>query len=132
MLDTNVASRIVRGDHRGLLGRLASEPLEAVTVSVVTRAELLYGAAKRGNPVGLSRRLRAFLERATVLSWTPDTADVYAELRASIEAAGLSLAPLDLMIAAHARAEHATLVSADKAFAKLGNRISLEDWTKGA
>jgi len=32
------------------------------------------------------------------------------------------------MIAAHAKAEHATLVSRDKAFARLGHRISLENW----
>ena len=101
-------------------------------MSAVTEAELVYGLARRGNPAGLTRKVEAFLARTTVLAWDSDVARVHATLRADIERDGLSLSPLDLLIAAHARSEHAVLVSADKAFAKLGNRIALEDWTKGS
>ena len=128
MLDTNIASDVIRGTRRAVLERLTAEPLEAITVSCVTEAELRYGVAKRGYPDGLVRRVGAFLERATVLAWSSDVAAVYGALRTSIESDGLSLAPLDMMIAAHAKTVHATLVTRDRAFARLGERLHVETW----
>ena len=130
MLDTNAASQVISGKVPAVRTRLTAEPMEAITVSAVTEAELRYGLARRGNPAGLVRKVETFLARTAVLSWDSDVARVHAALRAELAAAGLSLSPLDLLIAAHAKSEHATLVSADRAFARLGNRIALEDWTR--
>lgn len=52
-----------------------------------------------------------------------------ARLRASIEAEGLSLGPLDMMIAVHAKAARAVLVSRDRAFGRLGERVAVEGWS---
>ena len=129
MLDTNIASHIIKGDIPQLADRLARVPMQSVLVSAVTEAELLYGVAKRGYPAGLSTRVHEFLIRVEVLPWTHDVAVVYADLRASCEAGGVTLAPMDMMIAAHAREADAILVTRDRAFSRVPVGLTLEDWT---
>ena len=128
LLDTNIASHIIKGDILAVRQRLAALPMRSIFLSAVSQAELAYGVAKRGHPVGLTTRVREFLARVGVLPWTSEVADVYGELRASCEARGISLGSLDMMIAAHARAESAVLVTRDKAFSHLSAELQLENW----
>lgn len=130
MLDTNTVSHVIRGDIPLVRQRLASVPMHGVAVSVITEAEMLYGLAKRGHPAGLAARVREFLIRVDVLVWTREVATAYGDLRAVCEKTGITLAPLDMMIAAHAKTVGATLVSADRAFSRIPDGLKLEDWTK--
>lgn len=129
LLDTNIASHIIKGDIPRVRERLAGLPMESIMISVVTEAELRYGVAKRGHPGGLVQRVGEFLIRVEILPWTSEVAEAYGNLRAASEAAGTSLAPLDMMIAAHARAMDAILVTRDRAFARLPGNLPIEDWT---
>lgn len=131
MLDTNIASHVIKGDIPLVLKRLAGVPMSSIAVSAVTEAELHYGVAKRGNPEGLATRVHEFLIRVDVLHWTRDAARAYGSLRAACEATGVTLAPMDMMIAAHAHAAGAILVTRDQAFSRVPDGLILEDWTKG-
>lgn len=128
LLDTNIASHVIRGDRPAISQRLATLPMEEIAISSVTEGELLYGLAKRNYPVALTRRVREFLLRVDVLPWDREVAQAYADLRAGCEAKGLSLAPLDMMIAAQAVAADAVLVTNDKAFARLPDPLRMESW----
>jgi len=130
MLDTNIASHVIKGDQPGISRRLVSLPMEDIVISSVTEGELLYGLAKRGYPKALSERVRQFLLRVDVLPWDHDVARTYGDLRAACEAKGVTLAPLDLMIAAHAVATDATLVTRDKAFARVPEPLRIDDWAE--
>ncbi|MCW7537069.1 type II toxin-antitoxin system VapC family toxin [Aquabacterium sp. A7-Y] len=139
LLDTNMASHVIKGDIPSVRSRLVDVPMQCVAVSVVTQAELLYGVAKRGHPQGLTTRVREFLARVRVVPWTEEVAEVYGRLRASCEAAGVPLAPMDMMIAAHAKAlslaaaqvaDTAVLITRDRAFARVPGGLSLDDWTQ--
>ena len=130
ILDTNIASHVIKGDLPIIRERLAAVPMQEVAVSVVTQAELQYGVAKRGYPMGLATRVREFLVRVTVLPWTPDIAVAYGDLRVSCEAVGVMLAPLDMMIAAHAKALDAVLVTRDRVFGLVPSGLRLADWAE--
>ncbi|MGE8940843.1 type II toxin-antitoxin system VapC family toxin [Leptospira interrogans] len=130
MLDTNIASHIIKGDQPAIIQRLASLPMEDIVISSVTEGELLYGLAKRGHPKALSERVRQFLLRVDVLPWDHDVTQTYGDLRAACEAKGVTLAPLDMMIAAHAVATEATLVTRDKVFARVSEPLRIDDWTR--
>ncbi len=141
LLDTNIASHIIKGDIPQVRERLVTVPMHCVAVSAITQAELLYGVAKRGHPAGLATKVREFLARVAVLPWTAEVAEAYGDLRAACEADGVTLAPMDMMIAAHAKAltraaaqsgDQAILVTRDGAFSKARapGGLTLEDWTK--
>ena len=128
LLDTNMASHVIRGDLPGVRERLAALPVHSAAVSAVTRGELMYGLAKRGNPTALGALIHEFLIRVEILPWTGEVADVYGALRAACRVRGVGLEALDMMIAAQALAVGAILVTRDKAFSHVENGLKVEDW----
>jgi tRNA(fMet)-specific endonuclease VapC len=128
MLDTNIASHVIKGDQPEIIKRLVSLPMEDIVISSVTEGELRYGLAKRGYPKALSERVQQFLLRVDVLPWDRDVTRTYGDVRAKCEANGVTLAPLDMMIAAHAVATNATLVTRDRTFARVPEALRIDDW----
>ncbi len=119
MLDTNVISHIMQGRDTQLLARLTKLPVGQVVMSSVTLAELEYGLHRKGQPARLRNALTQVLLRMDVLPWDEDVATCYGGFCANLEAQGINLSDFDMMIAAHAVAVDATLVSRDKAFAQV-------------
>ena len=132
LLDTNVVSHIMQGRDCGLLKRLAELSVGQVVISSVTLAELEYGLHRKGQPVRLRNALTQVLLRMDVLPWDEDVATCYGEFCARLEAQGINLSDFDMMIAAHAVAVNATLVSRDKAFSQVpagvNQGLKLEIW----
>jgi len=129
MLDTNMASYIIKENSPEVRQRLAMLPMDSIVVSVVTQAELLYGLARKGRPEALAKLIQAFLLRVRVLPWDSSAATVYGDFRASCAASGITLGALDMMIAAHAIAARAVLVTHDKTFSLVsGSVLATEDW----
>ena len=128
MLDTNIVSHIMQGRDEALLQRLSAVPVGDVVMSSVTLAELEYGLQRKGNPPRLKNAMEQVLLRVDVLPWDEPVARCYGELCASLEAKGINLGGMDMMIAAHAVTVGATLVSRDKAFAQAAQRLRVEVW----
>jgi tRNA(fMet)-specific endonuclease VapC len=126
LLDTNMVSYVVSGASataRAQLLRLDGK--STVYVSAISEAELRFGMTKGPkHPIRIAMMER-FLMKATVLPWGREEAVAYGELRARLQAAGTPLGALDTLIAAHALAIDAVLVTHDKAFHKL-NKAGLE------
>ena len=116
MLDTNALSAVVKGRVPTLARRLFPR---SFCVSVVTEAEIRFGLAHRPQKGDFRASVERMLNRIDIRPWTSATARSYGPLRAELAAVGRPLAPLDLMIAAHALAEGATLITADRAFAQV-------------
>ncbi len=129
LLDTNIASHIMRRDDGLVLKRLGDLAAEQVAISAVTKGELLYGLAKRGNFPVLMKTIRGFLQTVAVLPWTDETAETYGTLKATCRARGIGLSALDMMIAAHAVSLGAVLVSRDRAFGHIGDELKVVDWS---
>jgi len=129
LLDTNVISHIMQGRDTQILSRLAKLPVGQVAISSVTLAEIEYGIQRRGQPMALRNALTQVLLHMDVLPWDATAATCYGELCSSLESQGINLSDFDMMIAAHAVALKAILVSRDKAFANIPKqRLKLEVW----
>jgi tRNA(fMet)-specific endonuclease VapC len=127
LLDTNAVSALLR--QRGPVCERASRvPLSSLSISSVTSGELHYGLAKRPQATSLAKLVNEFLRYTDISPWTDAIAPHYGMLRATLEGKGTTIAPLDLMIAAHALALDAVLVSADRAFQMIDG-LQVEDWT---
>lgn len=125
MLDTNAVTAIARGRDARLQGLVATRP---VCLSVLVEAELRYGLARRPVHADVRRIIETLLDGVEVRPWHSACARRYASLRAALEQDGLPLSPVDLLIASHAIAEACTLVTADRAFARVPG-LQMLDWT---
>jgi tRNA(fMet)-specific endonuclease VapC len=129
LLDTNVISHIMQGRDAKLLARLAKLTIGQAVISSVTLAEIEYGIQRRGSSEKLRNALTQVLLHMDVLPWDASAATCYGDLCSILETQGINLSDFDMMIAAHAVALKATLVSRDKAFARSPKqRLKHEVW----
>jgi tRNA(fMet)-specific endonuclease VapC len=82
-------------------------------------AELLYGARLREENPAVMAAVRAFLIRVSIHPWDEAAAEAHARIRASSKRRGGSAGAFDLMIAAHAEALGAVMVTRDAAIKNL-------------
>ena len=127
MLDTNTVSHLVKS-HPRVTQNLVDVPIASLSISSITEGELLFGLAKRPEAKKLHLIVREFLRYVDVLPWDSQVAGDYGLIRAELEKQGKIIAPLDLLIAAHALSIKAILVTNDRAFSQMPQLI-IEDWT---
>ncbi len=129
MLDTNMVSYIVKGKSPAARAKLLNlKDGDIACISSITEAEIKYGLSKRPDATGLRALMESFLASIQVLSWGRDEADAYGPLRANLEAAGKTLASMDLMIAAHVITINAVLVTNDQVFKQVEGLSSAVNW----
>src|SRR5882724_2901676 len=129
LLDTNMASYVIKGNVPRVRERLLTVPMAEVGISVVTEAELRFGVARIPEAVRLKTAVEEFLLRVEVLPWNSEAAQYYAEVRAALERAGKPMGNMDMMIAAQALAAQAALVTHDRVFRRV-KQLKIEDWSK--
>jgi len=129
MLETDTCSYIMKRSHPLVLKRLQSVPVSDVCMSVVTKAELLYGVEVSPRRAQDAAALAAFLPYVEALDLTDNAAIHYAEIRADLKKRGEMIGANDLFIAAHARAMGLMLVTNNVAEFERVHGLSLENWT---
>ena len=126
MLDTNIVSDIIR-NPAGPAAQRARAVADSVCVSVIVAAELRYGCARKASPQ-LRRRVEAFLAEVPVLPFDVPADSAYGGIRAELEAAGRPIGSNDLLIAAHACAMAATVVTANVGEFRRVPGLNVENW----
>lgn len=124
-----MASYILSG--RSLAARQKLREVEVyagVAVSAITQGEILFGIEKKPEGLRLRAAVEMFLDAVQVLPWDMSIAPAYGKLRANLSSAGKNLSGLDMLIAGHAFALGATLVSHDGDFAQANAFVQVVDW----
>jgi tRNA(fMet)-specific endonuclease VapC len=129
MLDTDTCSYIMKRSHPLVLNRLQSVPVDDVCMSVVTKAELLYGVEVSPRRAHDAAALAAFLPYLDAVALDEDAALHYAEIRANLKRRGTMIGANELFIAAHARALGVTLVTNNTAEFERVPDLRLANWT---
>ena len=127
MLDTHTCIYIINQRPPQVRAHFEGLRYGAVVVSSITGAELAFGVAKSG-----SRRnqdaLEKFLAPLEVLPFDSEAMCAYGGLRARLQASGQPIGALDTLIAAHALAVGATLVTNNLAKFDCVPRLACENW----
>ena len=127
MLDTNVVSGIVRDPGGAVARRAAAHEPGSIAISVIVAAELRYGAERRGS-ARLTRQLEAVLSAIETLPLAEPADRHYGAIRTALERIGRPIGHNDLLIAAHARALKATLVTYNsREFGRVPG-LTVEQW----
>ena len=129
LLDTNTVTYIVNGQSMKARKRLKEELVySAVSISAITQAEILFGLEKKPEATRLRAAVAALFQALPILAWDGQAAQAYAGFRARLSVAGKSLSAMDLLIASHASAAHAVLVTHDKALLQVASLLNVVDW----
>lgn len=128
LIDTDVCVDYLRGRSPRLAKRLEDCDPSEVRLSVVTEAELRFGALNSAHPSKSLAILEQFAGALQIVDFDSSCARRYAEARVHLESRGTPIGPNDLLIAATALAHDFTLVTHNtREFGRvLGLRI--EDW----
>lgn len=129
MLDTNAASAAMRGTA-GMDERLRRLQPAQWCISAVTRSELRYGSARMPEATKIARYVDGFLATARTEPWDEAAADMHGRLRARLSLRGTPIGDFDEMIAAHALALDAVLVTDNTRHFKRVDGLALENWVR--
>jgi tRNA(fMet)-specific endonuclease VapC len=128
MLDTDTCSYIVKRSNPAVLKRLQSVPIADVCISVITKAELLYGVEVSPRKQIDQAAVDAFLRNVAVSDFSGICAVHYAEIRADLKRRGMMIGAHDLFIAAHARALGLILVTNNVREFRRVRGLAIENW----
>jgi tRNA(fMet)-specific endonuclease VapC len=128
MLDTNICIHAIRRNAPEVLRRLERIRPQDVAISSVVAAELWTGVMKSSERQRNEAALTEFLAFVEVLDWPVEAARVYGEIRAELEAKGRPIGAMDLLIAAHAVHEQATLVTRNSGEFQRVRGLKVESW----
>ena len=127
MLDTNIISDLIRNPQGRAAKRVAKVGEDNICTSIIVAAELRYGCAKSGSQ-RLLKAVEDLLGEIEVLPFDAPADTEYGGIRSELEAAGKPIGGNDLLIAAHACATGATIVTANTAEFKRIRGLSVENW----
>ena len=113
-----------------VLHRLRDELGGGLCISSITLAELEHGMKHSSYPVKNEQALLRFLAPLSILPFGAGAASEYGEIRACLQHKGTPIGPLDMLIAAHARAERMILVTNNvREFERVPD-LELESWAE--
>ena len=127
LLDTNAASAAIRG-NAGIDHRLKTMPAASWSISAITYSELRYGLAVKPEALKLARLVESFMELTVIEPWNKAAADSHGRLRARLRLDGSPIGDFDEMIAAHALALNAVLVTDNMRHFQCVPGLSIENW----
>jgi tRNA(fMet)-specific endonuclease VapC len=128
LLDTNICIYLIKGKFPSVRFKFKQCTKEGVGVSSVSIAELEYGVAKSGLDKQ-RKKLDVFLPQLSHFSFDGDAAKIYGALRSRLEVMGKPIGSMDMLIAAHAMALGATLVTNNSREFNRVQGLKLENWT---
>jgi tRNA(fMet)-specific endonuclease VapC len=127
LLDTNIISDLIRNPQGKAARRIAKAGDDNICTSIIVAAELRYGCAKSGS-IRLLKAVEDLLGEIAVLPFDVPADTGYGRIRSGLEAAGKPVGGNDLLIAAHAQAIGATVVTANTDEFKRIRGLNVENW----
>ena len=128
MLDTNLCIDLMRGKSAAAFKRLRSLAVDEAGISTITLGELRFGASKSARQAHHQSLIIAFCAPLAIAAFDAHAAEVYGTIRAALETGGAPIGPLDTLIAAHALALGATIVTANVREFQRVPRLVVENW----
>jgi tRNA(fMet)-specific endonuclease VapC len=127
VLDTNTCIYALKRKGR-VVERLRDHLPDDLGITIVTVAELWFGAHKSARPAAARREMDGFLEPFEVLPFDREAAEAYARSRLALERMGRPIGERDLLIASIALARGLTVVTHNLSeFGRVAG-LKAEDW----
>ena len=132
LLDSNVLSDIMRnpdGPAASMFERKAFDSDSSLLTSIIVACEMRYGVARKQSPA-LAQRVDRVLASVEVVALSSGADSAYADLRTELERKGQPISQNDMLIAAHALALDAVLVTDNVREFKRVKGLKIENWLR--
>lgn len=127
LLDSNICIYIIKEQPPQVLNKLRQFSVQEIKLSTISICELAFGAEKSGS-IKNKLALEKFITPFNIEPFDQACIWHYAKLRQQLQSSGQVIGSLDMLIAAHAIALNATLVTNNvKEFKRIPN-LNIENW----
>jgi tRNA(fMet)-specific endonuclease VapC len=130
LLDTNILIFLMKKGNKKLIEKISKQEYGSLALSSITLAELEYGAENSSNPE-LNRSVFLGVASAiNVIDFDDNCAYEYGKIRHRLKIKGTPIGPMDMLIAATAKANNLIVVTNNtKEFDRVEG-LKVQDWTK--
>jgi len=129
LLDTNTCIFFLNSSSDPIRENMEKYGPEQIALCSVVKAELLFGALKSARVEQNMEKLQKFFQPFRSFYFDDAAADIYGQIRSTLERQGTRIGPNDLMIAAIAVSRRAILVTNNvQEFGRVQN-LEIQDWT---
>lgn len=129
LLDANVISALVMHPRGRVAERLEAVGQRNVMTSIIVSAEIEFGVRRKGS-AELARKVGNIMGRLYIAPLAPPSDECYAAIRLELERRGNPIGPNDMLIAAHAVALDATLVTDNEREFSRVSELKTENWLR--
>jgi predicted nucleic acid-binding protein len=110
LLDTNICIYFLK-QYPEIVNRIQECDDGELAISIITLAELQFGAHNSRQVENNIKRIQFFLEQVHLLLLTSETTDIYARIRTTLRKSGNTIDDFDILIGATAIENDLTLVT---------------------
>ena len=129
LLDTNICIALMKRASEQLKHEVVAHAADRIEISVVTVAELAWGALRSSRRLLAERRLEFMVDRFKPQPFDESAARAFAEAGEALRQRGLQIGTMDLLIAAQALSLGATVVTNNvREFSRVAG-LKFVDWT---
>ena len=129
MLDTNICIYAIKHKPEIVIKRFLAHNPDEMCISAITYGEHMHGVEKSQSTEKNRIALALFLSPITILEFGAEAAEEYGRIRAELGKKGTPIGSMDLLIAAHAKAEQLIIVTNNTREFKRVEGLPVEDWT---
>lgn len=127
MLDTNMCI-YAQKKNPNVLAKIHENFRDGLAISAITLAELEYGVQASVNPEKNTIALLKFLSIVDVLQFESAAALEYGKICADLRRKGTPIGNMDMLIAAHSKAENLIVVTHNTCEFERIEGLQLDDW----
>ena len=128
-IDTDICIYFMEGRYPSVADHFAETPVDELAIPAIVIAELRFGAVKSARASANLARLDAFLAPFRQLPFDASCAAQFAEAKLFLQRRGRIIGAMDLLIAATALANDATVVTNNvEEFSRVPG-LRVENWT---
>lgn len=127
LLDTNMCI-YAQKKNPSVLAKIREYFQDGLAISTITLAELEYGVQASAAPEKNTIALMKFLSIVDILPFESSAAEEYGKICADLRKKGTPIGTMDMLIAAHAKAENLIVVTHNTREFKRVEGLLLDDW----
>jgi len=128
MLDTNICVYLIKKKPESVLANLRAKMIDGIAISAITLAELEHGVQASAYPERNALALHQFLSIVEILPFDDEAAVEYGIISATLRRQGTPIGPMDMLIAAHAKANGLVIVTNNVREFERVEGLALENW----